>query len=78
MLSTFPANDTYALSGTRRGGAQKSEGWEGGREEQGRGREGSVEEYITYDHSSALAYVVKVDYMGDPRLVGHTVLFKED
>lgn len=37
-----------------------------------------MEEHITYDHSSALAYVVKVDYIGDPRLAGYTVLFKED
>lgn len=66
LLSTcrflLSANDTYALSGMGRG-AWKS-----------RGRE----EYITYDHSSAFVYVVKIDYLGNPRLVGNIVLIKAE
>lgn len=53
---------------------------EGDTEEWGEGRagKGGMEENITYGHSSALAYVVKVDCVGNPRLVGDIVLFKAD
>lgn len=72
-------DDTYALSGMGRQ-ARKSIGREGGREEQGRGqgRGRRDHKYITYDHSSALVYVAKIDYMGNPRTVGHIVLLKAD